>query len=203
MRATFLNREVIFLDIQYKGFEFIERLEKLWNEKESTKPHNERKKFTQTELAEYIGVNNTQISKWQNAKDYPTTKTLIKISKAFNCSIDYLLGLEESYSTRKEIDLLDILRELFIYDCKDKKIFKTLQFDTDEQSLPDLTYNFLFEINISTNGHHLLSDLIDEYNKRKGAFDYLELDEVIMIIDKMINKYRLYIDFGGSPFKKK
>lgn len=48
----------------------------------------------QVELAKKIGVSKGIISLWENGLREPNMSSLISISKFFNVSIDYLVGLE-------------------------------------------------------------------------------------------------------------
>ncbi len=52
------------------------------------KEHN----YTQEQLAEILGVSRQSVSKWESDIAYPETDKLIKISKIFECSADYLLN---------------------------------------------------------------------------------------------------------------
>lgn len=47
--------------------------------------------FTQEQLAELLGVSRQAVSKWESGTAYPETDKLIRISKLFDCSLDYLL----------------------------------------------------------------------------------------------------------------
>ena len=51
------------------------------------------KGWTQTELAERVGVNQIQVSRWENGKHLPTIEQFVSIAAAFNCSLDELAGL--------------------------------------------------------------------------------------------------------------
>ena len=48
----------------------------------------------QIELAEKIGVSKGIISLWENGLREPTMSSIIALSKFFNVSTDYLLGLD-------------------------------------------------------------------------------------------------------------
>lgn len=52
--------------------------------------------YTQEQLADVLGVSRQSVSKWESDISYPETDKLIKISKIFNCSLDYLLKDEEA-----------------------------------------------------------------------------------------------------------
>ncbi len=50
--------------------------------------------YTQEQLAELLRISRQAISKWESDSAYPETEKLIKISKLYNCSLDYLLKNE-------------------------------------------------------------------------------------------------------------
>lgn len=49
--------------------------------------------LTQKELADILNVSQQTISQWENRSTVPDALTIISISKYFNVSSDYLLGL--------------------------------------------------------------------------------------------------------------
>jgi transcriptional regulator with XRE-family HTH domain len=53
------------------------------------------REWTQKELAEKVGVNQIQISRWENGKHLPTIEQFVSIADALNCSLDELAGLIE------------------------------------------------------------------------------------------------------------
>ena len=57
-------------------------------------------RYTQEQLAEILGVSRQSVSKWESDIAYPETDKLIKISKLFECSVDYLLN--EDLTEKKE-----------------------------------------------------------------------------------------------------
>lgn len=79
--------------------------------------------ISQVELASKLGITKQCVSNWENDNILPSIEMLIKLSKYFNVSTDYLLGL----SSDKTINV-DGLNEqeiahikLFINDLKNKK----------------------------------------------------------------------------------
>lgn len=48
--------------------------------------------YTQEQLADLLGVSRQAVSKWESGTAYPETDKLIRMSKLFHCSLDYLLG---------------------------------------------------------------------------------------------------------------
>ncbi|MDC4241978.1 helix-turn-helix domain-containing protein [Clostridium tertium] len=59
---------------------------------ERLKDERLNKNLTQTQLAEYLYLDRSSISKYETGKQIPETPTLEKLSEFFNISIDYLLG---------------------------------------------------------------------------------------------------------------
>ena len=53
------------------------------------------KNLSQSNLAKLIGVTQSTIAKWETKIRQPDIDTLIEIAKYFNCTIDYLVGLED------------------------------------------------------------------------------------------------------------
>ena len=51
------------------------------------------KKLTQPQLAEAIGVSKSMISMWETGINEPTASNIMKLSKFFDVTTDYLLGL--------------------------------------------------------------------------------------------------------------
>ncbi len=48
--------------------------------------------FSQVELAEKLGVSKQSVSNWENDNIQPSIEMLVKISRTFNVSTDFLLG---------------------------------------------------------------------------------------------------------------
>lgn len=53
------------------------------------------KNISQRKLGEILGVANQTISSWEKGINEPDLDTLVKISKFFDVSVDFLLGVEE------------------------------------------------------------------------------------------------------------
>lgn len=56
--------------------------------------------LTQEQFADLLKVSRQSVSKWELDTAYPDTEKLIRISKIFNCSLDYLL--------KDEIEQMDV-----------------------------------------------------------------------------------------------
>lgn len=59
------------------------------------------RKLSQQELANKLGVSKQSVSNWENNNIAPSIEQVIKISKFFHTSVDYILGLDD----RKMIDI--------------------------------------------------------------------------------------------------
>ncbi|MBH8605916.1 helix-turn-helix domain-containing protein [Thermoactinomyces sp. CICC 10522] len=74
-----------------------------------------KKKVTQSDLADYLGIDNTTVSKWEKGIYEPNIENLKKLADFFGVSIDSLLGRiqstrrgfgrDHSRATKKYIDL--------------------------------------------------------------------------------------------------
>ena len=53
------------------------------------------KNISQMELAQLTKISQSAIAKWELSKTEPTASALIKLSKFFGESVDYLLGLTD------------------------------------------------------------------------------------------------------------
>ena len=54
--------------------------------------------WTQVQLAQKLGVTKQTVSNWENDNIQPSIDMLVKLSKIFNVSTDYLLGLTPANS---------------------------------------------------------------------------------------------------------
>ena len=53
--------------------------------------------LSQEELSYQLGVSRQAISKWERDNGYPETEKIVRMSKIFNVTLDYLLN-EEGYT---------------------------------------------------------------------------------------------------------
>lgn len=69
--------------------------------------------MTMKDLAQRIGVSESAISQYENGKRQPGYETLIELSKIFDVSTDFLLGVEESAQPNfsdADLDLIKIYK---------------------------------------------------------------------------------------------
>lgn len=53
-------------------------------------------KLSQKEVANAVGVNPSVISNYENGERTPSVEVLVKLASLFQCSVDFLLGIEKS-----------------------------------------------------------------------------------------------------------
>lgn len=79
-----------------------------------------KKKITQEQLSEILNVSRQSVSRWEMDVAFPETEKLIRLSKLFDCSIDYLLNneihcKEESQEQISAQDCCTFIRECGYY----------------------------------------------------------------------------------------
>lgn len=52
--------------------------------------------MTQTQIAQYLGMSQTGYSKYETGENDIPTQVLIKLSKLYHTSIDYMLGISDN-----------------------------------------------------------------------------------------------------------
>ena len=57
----------------------------------------QKKKLTQGELADILGLKPTAISNYESKRNEPSFEKLIALSKYFDVSCDYMLGVSDAY----------------------------------------------------------------------------------------------------------
>lgn len=72
----------------------------------------QQKNITQTELGNYLDVQKSTISMYENNKSNPDLETIKKIANYFNVTVDYLLGNETEKPKLSKKDEKDIAKEM-------------------------------------------------------------------------------------------
>ncbi len=57
----------------------------------------QKHKLTQSELADILGLKPTAVSNYESQRNEPSIEKLIALSKYFDVSCDYLLGISDAY----------------------------------------------------------------------------------------------------------
>ena len=55
----------------------------------------------QIDLSLIMGVSKTTICQWETSKQEPSLEDIVKLSKYFNVSTDFLLDLEDEFGNKK------------------------------------------------------------------------------------------------------
>lgn len=78
--------------------------------------------ISQVELAKNLGVTKQCVSNWENDNILPSIDMLIKISRFFNVTTDYLLGLKDTTTINVDgLTLLEIAHiKLLVDDLRSK-----------------------------------------------------------------------------------
>lgn len=62
--------------------------------------------YTQNQLAEKLNCNRQKIADWERGKSLPAADDLVLLSKTFQVSTDYLLGIAEIKTTNKDVQFV-------------------------------------------------------------------------------------------------
>ncbi len=52
----------------------------------------EHKSLLQKDVANYIGISQQAVARWEKGETEPDSETLVKLAELFECSVDYLVG---------------------------------------------------------------------------------------------------------------
>ena len=126
--GTFLvKRKVLFKNKGDDMTSFSERLKEL----------RKKNSLTQQELADKVGTNRVNITKWETGRTEPTLENIVKLSKILDTTTDELLGKNINFGdtilNKKYKYDLSVLKESDIQNLYDLKI--TLAFDLLDESL--------------------------------------------------------------------
>jgi len=58
--------------------------------------------YTQVELAKKLGITRSSVNGWEMGLAVPSIQFIIELSKIFNVSSDYFLGLDETVSVKAD-----------------------------------------------------------------------------------------------------
>ena len=126
--GTFLvKRKVLFKNKGDDMTSFSERLKEL----------RKKNSLTQQELADKVGTNRVNVTKWETGRTEPTLENIVKLSKILDTTTDELLGKNINFGdtilNKKYKNDLSVLKESDIQNLYDLKI--TLAFDLLDESL--------------------------------------------------------------------
>ena len=181
------------MDVNYNGEEFLKRLKEISG-------------LNQRELSEKLRINQTTISRWKET--IPKTENLIEIAKTFNCSIDYLLGINNNsyYVQDNHIhnDIISLVKHIINFDLSGSSLFQTDIAAADFNDLlniregrPGIFFSCIDEERLNK-----LDDLFQEYLTLRPALMIFKqngnMDFITNALDGLIKKYQL--DLFDIPF---
>ena len=78
-----------------------------------------QKNLSQVKIAEFLGCNQTAVGKYERGQLEPSLETLKKLSNFFECSVGYLIGVENESGnvinqnfTQEELQLIENFRAM-------------------------------------------------------------------------------------------
>jgi transcriptional regulator with XRE-family HTH domain len=87
----------------------------------------DRRGYTQTEVAEAVGVTLQQIYRWESDKNDPSGDMIVKLAKFLEVSTDYLLGVSDEPLPNLSEDDLTPMERKFLTAVRDGRIVDALQ----------------------------------------------------------------------------
>ncbi len=78
--------------------------------KDRIKQLRQEKNWSQTQLAQKMGIHQNQVSAYERARNIPSTEVLIKLADIFAVSLDYLAFEAEDKPAKVDIKDRDLLR---------------------------------------------------------------------------------------------
>ena len=162
----------------------------------------EKKGITQEKLSEILGVSRQSVSRWETGISFPETDKLIKLSRLFECSIDFLLNedSQESKENSTDVSIDDCCK--FIRECG--YFFLATSLDNQPKLRPfGMIYSNKKALYIATDKRkNVYSDLITNPQVEIASYNLntrrwirirgrAEAESSILIKDEMVNTYPL------------
>lgn len=162
----------------------------------------EKKGITQEKLAEILNVSRQSVSRWETDISFPETDKLIKLSRLFECSIDFLLNedIQEDEENSSDVSIDNCYR--FIRECG--YFFLATSFEDQPKLRPfGMIYSNKKALYFATDKRkNVYSDLIGNPQIEMASYNVntrkwirvngkAEVENSIMIGDEMIYKYPL------------
>jgi transcriptional regulator with XRE-family HTH domain len=92
--------------------------------------------WTQEQLAQYLNISRSQISKWENGDLLPDVQSLEKLSNLYNVSVDFLIG---KHTSKKE--LLREVRRLYQTDDISEKTIDIIDYLKQNPDIEEAIYS--------------------------------------------------------------
>lgn len=162
----------------------------------------EKKGITQEQLSELLGVSRQSVSKWETDISFPETDKLIKLSKLFECSIDFLLNEDRQGNEENSIEISIDECYKFIRECG--YFFLATSLDNQPKLRPfGMIYSNKKALYIATDKRkNVYSDLITNPQIEVASYNLntrrwirirgrVETESSIWIKDELMNDYPL------------
>ena len=142
---------------------------------ETIKRLRTERKLTQNDLAELMNCNRQKIAELERGKSTPSANDLILLSKIFNVSADFLLGLSDTPTTDKDVQFICEYTGLKAETIENLKKGKNAVFNTT-------LLNFLINNRklLKALNNYLLSSIYSDY--KKSEYMYLPLKDKAVYI---------------------
>lgn len=131
-----------------------------------------KNRLTQQELADKVGTNRVNITKWETGRTEPTLANIVKLSKILDTTTDELLGRKVNFGDR-------IIFDISKYDLSNLKNFS-------EQEIYDLKATIVLELLDESTDTLAVKNRLTIKNK-------LDKDEEI-ILDALLTEAKVFAD---------
>lgn len=162
----------------------------------------EKKGITQEKLSEILNVSRQSVSRWENDISFPETDKLIKLSKLFECSTDFLLNEDIQGDEENRIDVSTDNCYKFIHECG--YFFLATSFNNQPRLRPfGMIYSNEKALYFATDKRkNVYSDLVANSQIAMASYNVntrkwirvngkAKVENSIVIRDEMMNKYPL------------
>lgn len=148
---------------------------------ERLKELRKRNNLTQQELADKVGTNRVNVTKWETGRTEPTLENIVKLAKILDTTTDELLGRKINFGDT-------ILRKKYKYDLSVLK-------ESNIQTLYDLKITLAFELLDESLSPVKLKEILMEKNK-------LDKEEEL-ILDTILAEAKEFADDVNEFYKFK
>lgn len=173
-----------------------------------------KKGYTQNQIADFLECNRATVTNYENGKRTPDVDTIVKLSKLYEVSADYLLGLTDVKSSNKDINFICDYTHLneqsvhVLHQYGTENIYKLLncflngkavwdfrelallfsECETEHIEYNNFMANFLLNYDeLLSSRKKLLKFLEEEKNHKKSI--YATKFEIQNIVTELFNKY--------------
>lgn len=143
-----------------------------------------KKKLSQEELAEKLGVSRQSVSKWESGSTYPETDKIVQICNIFDCTMDDLINdniTDLETIERKNKNNINIIFDSFLdFITKTINMFSSMKFTSGSKCIIEMFVLFLILLVIGLIIVDVLSSILS------SIFSFLPNNEIIFNIFKSI-----------------